>query len=98
MDAENGQLRRKVNDTKRNVFAYISSVEQLQTKVRVMAAKLNSLAAKFEELVLEVQLLLDLTIEAMSLRAGVVEMAKASKMKASKVRAKRRAANREVVA
>lgn len=87
--AVKGELRKKVNDMEEKTFRPVSSVEQLQAKVRTMAKERDSLAAKCEELILEVQCISCSDEKARSLCPCVVKTKESSKTKASKMRTRR---------
>lgn len=95
--AEKGGSSRMVDEMEEKTIEVIWSVEQLKAKARDMAAKRDSLGAKFERLGLGAQCMRGMDKEEKHLRACVAVMEKASKTKTSRVGTKRRIADIDVV-
>lgn len=97
MTAEHSELRRRVNDKEAKTFEAVSSAEQRRAKLIAKNGERDALAAKCEELTLEVECMPGLAERASGLPARVAELEGASMTKVLKVWANRRTPGRSVV-
>lgn len=88
LTTENVELQRWVNDLEQMTCQAESSLKRFRANVSFVSGGREALAAKCEELALEVQYTSGLDSEARNLRAHVAELEKSSNTKVSNVRAK----------
>lgn len=95
--AENGTVQRRLNDMEGNTLEAVLSAEQLHAKVSDMNGKRDTLDANCKEFALGVHYMPGFAKNARSLRTRVAQLKKASKTKASRMRANCRTADMGVV-
>lgn len=95
--AENEELRRKVTDMEGKTLEVASSAEIFQATTSAMTEEQDALATKSKVLGLEVQFMPDLIGETRGFCADVAELENVFMSKLSKVKARRRTVDIEVV-